>query len=152
HDDGVNPGDQFTAALVGSQSVSVWGEYDAADQQRPHKLGTWTLSEPLPADAHLMIAEVTGDGCADLVIDTQASIDVVPSKQDAGGNCVGLAGSGPALRFQHPFGAILGAGDLDGDGVAELLYFQTGIVGQGNGDFALVSALSRDFTSGGWTP
>jgi hypothetical protein len=116
---GVSPDEQFAAAVVGADEVSVWGE-SSGIVLRPERLGTWQLAEPIAADGHVAFAHADGDGCLDYVVDTGTggSLQVVYS-QPVLGVCAGLATA--VTTHERPPGTPIGIGDLDGDGVDEIL-------------------------------
>jgi hypothetical protein len=118
---GVVDAEQFTAAVVGQQTVSVWGEDVDPLVLKPQRVGVWALDEPFGADGHLAFAELDGDGCLDLVADTGSggSLQII-SGQNSFGVCAGLVGT--RKRVERPFGQILGIGDVTGDGRAEILF------------------------------
>lgn len=118
---GVSDAEHWTAGVVGTQTVSVWGENASPAVLRPERIATWVLDEPLGADGRVDFAHLDGDGCWDLLVDTGSggSLQVVYSVQ-ALGTCLGLAGA--RTRHERPNGTVLGLGDLDADGLAELIY------------------------------
>jgi hypothetical protein len=149
--DGVAPGDQFTAAVVGQQSISVWGRDALAP--RPKRIDTWLLPEQIGLAGHVSLLQLTASGCHDLIVDTGTSLAVVFGETDLGGTCTGLAAqAGFAVRFDHPPGTVIGAGNLFGvDSLLIVESFGTDPPeGQGPGFGGVVAAYTYD-GAGGWT-
>ena len=138
---GVEPAEQFTAAVVGQQTVSVWGEDIDPTRLRPQRVASWALDEPIAEDGHLAFADLDGDGCDDLVVDTGSggSLQVAYSQMFVG-VCAGLQAS--RVRHERPPGTVLGIGDVSGDGRAEIVFsagFEDGGI-SGNAIFTYVPA------------
>jgi hypothetical protein len=116
---GVLPGEQLTGAVVGDTTISIWGQSSTA--MRPKRIDTWTLSQPIGESGRVELADLDGDACPDLVVDTGATIEVVHSYKLGG--CAGLDPAGAAATaYASPGGPVVGVGDVDSDGVVELLY------------------------------
>lgn len=118
---GVVAAEQFSAAVVGQDSVSVWGEDIDEAVLRPQRVAMWTLDQPFADDGHLSFADLDGDGCKDLVADTGSggSLQVAYSQLFFTA-CAGLQST--ITRLERPPGQFLGIGDLTNDGRAELIF------------------------------
>ena len=142
---GVDPDEQFTIAVAGASTISVWGDHVDPGTLRPEKVGTWTLDEPIGADGAVWIDRFDGDACPDLVVDTGAG----GSLQVVYGTCLGLAGGAP-VRHARPPGPVIGAGDADGDGIGELIYAVA--VDDATFDGWVVATWAPASDRSGWAP
>lgn len=158
--DGVVAAEQFSAAVVGQGTVSVWGEDVAPDNLRPQRVATWVLDQPFADDGHLSFADLDGDGCEDLVADTGTggSLQVAYSQL----SFTACAGLQPTITtLPRPPGPVLGIGDINGDGRDDIVFTTTftdvegGIEGnaifgfdpEGGGVFGPIAALQEAPTS-----
>jgi hypothetical protein len=121
---GVVAAEQFSAAVIGASTVSVWGEDIAPDLLRPQRVATWTLDQAFADDGHLVFADLDGDGCKDLVADTGSggSLQVAYS-QTLLTLCAGLQAT--ITTRPRPPGTSLGIGDVTGDGREEIIFTAT---------------------------
>lgn len=142
---GVHPGAQFTLGVAGQSSVSVWGE--ALTAVRPRRVGTWILPEPLGTDGHVVFAQLDGDGCPDLVIDTGSMMRIAYSTTSAGA-CTGLSATLTAAAY--PAGPMIGFGDTDGDGGDELIVsiYDDSVAGE---EYHAIAAYAPSGVPGQWT-
>ena len=157
---GVVAAEQFSAAVVGQDTVSVWGEDVAPDNLRPQRIAMWTLDQPFAEDGHLDFADIDGDGCKDLVADTGTggSLQVAYSQLFFTA-CAGLQAT--ITTLPRPPGVVLGIGDINDDARADIIFTTTftdtsgGIEGnaifgfdpEGGGVFGPITALQETPTS-----
>jgi hypothetical protein len=168
---GVVAAEQFSAAVVGQNTVSVWGEDIAPDNLRPQRVAMWSLDQPFADDGHLNFADLDGDGCKDLVADTGTggSLQVAYSQLFFTA-CAGLQST--ITTRPRPPGTPIGIGDITGDGRADVIFTTTftdtgdGIEGnaifgwdpEGGGVFGPIAALQEaplsavvlDYNHDGW--